>query len=408
MKRLSFVTGVFLIAILGGCTAVRTSTPQPIVHIETPFPAFTFTPSPTFTIVPPSSTPKTPLLLKKGPYLVFTGSPEGMNVIWQSEKAEDFVFEWGLDETYSMGSSVPSGDPESILYQVRLSGLVPATQYFYRISTGSAEVHGSFFTPATSTDALTFFAYGDSRSGPDTHNGIATSILEQISLDPAAQTFILSTGDLMTTATEESLQEDAFAANQTAIRKMLSILPVVNAMGNHDGTALFKQYFPYPFTTTYDWSFDYGPAHFTIIDQYIEMIPGSERWQWLKNDLSKSEKPWKFILLHAPGWSAGPHENNEMVQKIIHPLAAANGVQMIIAGHNHYYARAEVDSVIHLTTGGGGAPLYDPENGWPRVVKSIKAFHYVKIEIQGNQLSAQVISPLGEILDEFSITNEEY
>jgi hypothetical protein len=82
-------------------------------------------------------------------------------------------------------------------------------------------------------------------------------------------------------------------------------------------------------------------------------------------------------------------------------------VQLVIAGHNHYYSRAEVDGVTHITTGGGGAPLYNPESGWPRVVNYIKAFHYVKFKIEGMILNVQVLSPQGEVLDEFFLPEKE-
>lgn len=409
MKHLCITIGFLLIMLLAGCNLiVQTTTPTSItpsatINTPTQAPVLTSTNSP----VPPTPTTKPGLTLKKGPYILFNDTPNVMNVVWQSESDSEYTFEWGLTDIYELGSSVPTGDPETGLYQVRLAGLQPGTCYFYRVSTVQAEVRGSFVTPTVNSDSLTFYAYGDTRSGPETYDEISASILQQIATDPSAQTFTISTGDLMNIATEESLQENVFAENEPNIRSLLASMPIVNIMGNHDGTVLFKKYFPYPFTPTYDWSFDYGPAHFTIIDLYIELIPGSDRWFWLKNDLSASKKPWKFILLHEPGWSAGHHENNLTVQKIIHPLAVSNGVQVIIAGHNHYYSRAEVDGVTHITTGGGGAPLYDPEPGWPRVVNYIKAFHYMKFKIEGEILNVQVLSPQGEVLDEFFLPKKE-
>jgi predicted phosphodiesterase len=174
-------------------------------------------------------------------------------------------------------------------------------------------------------------------------------------------------------------------------------------MGNHDGTKLFVKYFPYPYTSSYDWSFDDGPAHFVIIDQYYGGDENSPRWQWLREDLANSTKKWKFILLHEPGWSAGPHENNLEVQKIIHPIAVKYGVSIVFAGHNHYYSRAEVDGVTYITTGGAGAPLYDPEHGYPNIVVAIKEYHYLKIQISGNSLGMNVLTPRGDIIDELTI-----
>jgi hypothetical protein len=196
----------------------------------------------------------------------------------------------------------------------------------------------------------------------------------------------------------------AFDAQWRSIVQLSSQVPIVNAMGNHDGTKLFIRYFPYPYTKTFDWSFDYGPAHFVVIDLYSGVGENSARWQWLRDDLAASTKKWKFILLHEPGWSAGPHEGNTAVREIIHPIAVRNGVSVIFAGHNHYYARAQVDGITYLTIGGGGGALYDPEYGWPFIVKKFKANHYLRIEITGNTLTVSVLSLEQEVLDQFQIS----
>lgn len=329
--------------------------------------------------------------------------------MWQaeSEKLVDYLFEWGTDEQYSSGSVVPPGDLESHLYSVVLNDLTSGTRYYYRISASREEFLGDFISPSTETADLVFYALGDTRSGTATHDLIAGSILSQIETEPATQTFMISTGDLMDFADEQNLQENEFSPQHSRIRSLLASLPVVNVLGNHDDITLFKKYFPYPYTRTYDWSFDYGPLHVTVINQYNTLSPGTDRWIRLRDDLTFSDKPWKVIALHEPGWSAGPHENNQTVQEVIQALAEEYGVSLIIAGHNHYYARAEVNGVVHLTTGGGGAPLYDPENNWPRVEKTIKAYHYVKLVITGNTMKIQAHSPQGEILDEFLLIKQE-
>jgi phosphodiesterase/alkaline phosphatase D-like protein len=160
-----------------------------------------------------------------------------MTVVWQGEPNEAYLFEWGLDSTFPLGSSTPSGDPGTSLIQVKLSGLIPATHYLYRISTLTAEVQGSFVTPPVDSNSLIFFAFGDTRSGPETLNEISASILQYVAANPSAQTFVISTGDLMDTATEESLQENLFASDQIYNRSLMATMPVVNIMGNHDGTA---------------------------------------------------------------------------------------------------------------------------------------------------------------------------
>ncbi|NOQ97639.1 MAG: T9SS type A sorting domain-containing protein [Calditrichae bacterium] len=113
-------------------------------------------------------------------------------------------------------------------------------------------------------------------------------------------------------------------------------------------------------------------------------------------------------MLHEPGWSAGGgHENNTNVQNYIQPLCEQYGVTMVIAGHNHYYARALVNGVYHMTTGGGGAPLHWPESGHPNVQKTSFSHHFCEVNIRGNYLDFTAINISGAVIDEFSIDNSQ-
>ena len=75
----------------------------------------------------------------------------------------------------------------------------------------------------------------------------------------------------------------------------------------------------------------------------------------------------------------------------------------MFGGHNHYYARGVVNGVHHVTTGGGGAPLYDPESGHPNIVAYAKVNHFCKITIKGGELYYSALTPEGEVIDEFTI-----
>lgn len=196
-----------------------------------------------------------------------------------------------------------------------------------------------------------------------------------------------------------------FDPDYPGIRSMLAQLPYQVAMGNHEESgALFSKYFPYPFAGARYWSFDYGPAHVAIVDQYTAYGPGSPQLAWLESDLASTDKPWRFVSLHEPGWSAGGgHSNDSIVQNYIQPLCEDYGVAVVFAGHNHYYARADVNGVQHVTTGGGGAPLYAPETTYPNVVVAEMALHYCKIEINRNILTFSALTPGGETIDEFTL-----
>ena len=44
----------------------------------------------------------------------------------------------------------------------------------------------------------------------------------------------------------------------------------------------------------------------------------------------------------------------------LHAFLKAQGVKVVLQGHNHYYAHCEYDGVHYLTLGSGGCNLTDP------------------------------------------------
>jgi hypothetical protein len=195
-----------------------------------------------------------------------------------------------------------------------------------------------------------------------------------------------------------------FPSGFAYIREMMACLPYQACMGNHEQDGLlFTKYFPYPYVANRYWSFDYGPVHFAVVDQYVPYGPGSAQLTWLENDLASTDKPWKIVYLHEPGWSAGGHGNNTNVQNYIHPLLVEHAPTLLFAGHNHYYARAVVDDVHHITTGGGGAPLYSPTPTYPYVVAAVQTFHFCTVEIDGEVLHFEAINTGSSIIDSFTV-----
>lgn len=347
-----------------------------------------------------------PPLMRKAPYLIYTGTNTEMKVIWQLALAETCTIEWGTDTSYSMGSSQTTEHGTDHQHTYTLTGLSPGALFYYRVSAGGDQYTGSFHAaPAADSNSLKFMAYGDTRTYPADHDSVAAAMLSECIGEPEYQSLIICVGDLVTDGDLESEWDtEFFDPSYTNIQGMLGCLPYQAAMGNHEGSGvLFVKYFPYPFVSNRYWSFDYGPAHFTVVDQYTSYSPGSAQLDWIESDLAATGKPWKFIYLHEPGWSAGGHGNNTSVQNYIQPLCEQYGVSILFAGHNHYYARAVVNGIQHVTTGGGGAPLRTPDPAYPNIVTASEAFHYCKLDIEGGRLWFEAITPDGVVLDTLSL-----
>jgi hypothetical protein len=340
------------------------------------------------------------------PYLVFTGKSSEMRVMWHLLETVEATIQWGTDDTYSLGSAETSEVDVDHTHVYTISNLTPGMKYYYRVIFNDLAYEGSFFTsPPGNETNLKFFTYGDTRSHPEVHETLSGAMVSLYKSDPSYQTFVLHAGDIVDEGDEvSSWASDLFNPGTGAIREMMMGIPLLACMGNHeDSGVLFEKYFTYPYKDERYYSFDYGPVHVTVIDQYVDYSPGSAQYQWIVDDLGSTDRPWKFLLMHEPGWSAGYHPNNEDVQTYLHPLCRQFGVDIVFAGHNHYYARAAVEGIQYVTTGGGGAPLKTPGASASGIVAVAKRHHFCKIDIQDNVLSFEAVTAEGDLLDGFTL-----
>ena len=344
--------------------------------------------------------------IRKAPYLIFEGSNTAMTVLWQTTGTESNTLRWGTDTNYTLGQATVGVYGTDFQHKYTITGLQPNTKYYYEVAGYGT---GSFRTaPASSATSLKFLAYGDSRSYPASHETVASRMRSKYASDPAYQTLVLHDGDFIGSDTEADWTAQHFVSGSSYpnMRALQAEVPMIGARGNHEGTgAVYKKYFPFPYVANYYWSFDYGPVHFTVIDNYASFTSGSAQYNWLVNDLSSTTKPWKVILQHEPGWGAGTHSNNTSIQSALHPLFKQYGVDLIVNGHNHNYARALVEAKNYITTGGGGASLYTPDAGYPNIVKVDKSYHYTEVDVQDTTLTMTARRADGTVIETITVNH---
>jgi len=376
--------------------------------------------------------------IRKGPYLIYPGNSTSMTVLWQTDRTPaQATIEWGSTTDYHSTVTVlenGNGEDEH-QFSYTITDLTPGSRTYYQVSVDGEQFPGSFLTaPSESATSLTFYAYGDTRSHPDIHDSVISQLMADLNTNPdERQTFCLHVGDFVTFGLDEAYWDDEyFNRNYTDTMTFLSSLPVMGTIGDHEtfdtdtytpdyehAGELYRKYWPYPLypdTKHFYYSFDYGPAHVCVLDQYTaEYTKGSTQYAWAEQDLSNSTKPWKVVMFHDPAWSAygiegpdvGPHENDEIVQSDLCPLFENNGVTVVVQGHNHYYARCTVNGIQYLALGGGGADPYPPAPNQSNVGKAIQAYHFAKFDISGNTMSVSVISNEGEKIDSFTVNKSE-
>jgi len=175
---------------------------------------------------------------------------------------------------------------------------------------------------------------------------------------------------------------------------------MVPVAGNHDGT--FKwNWFRNMFTlkepnnawsnmTGVYYSFDYGDAHIAVLNTN-DMYPMTVAQQnWLVNDMKASDAKWKIVLTHRPPYTMGSHANSPELlpmRRTLIPLFDRAGVDLVMSGHDHIYARTrpmrgdkpagepgnaytDPAGTLYLLPGAAGAKRYDIVN---TVLPSMKA-----------------------------------
>ncbi|MEN8230298.1 MAG: metallophosphoesterase [Bacteroidota bacterium] len=346
----------------------------------------------------------------KQPYLLFTGVNNQMDINWQMANQDTCFVEWGLDSGMGLGRDSTYEYSEEHLHQYTFKDLQEGTKYYYRVISFEDTIDGSFVSsPSPESDKISFSVYGDTRNHPGIHNMVANALIEYQEQFPGFQSLLMHTGDIVYDGDlEEHWNSQFFSPAMKGFRKLMAMTSFIPAYGNHEESGvLLRKYFPLPWVSAegFYYSFDYGPAHFVLLDVYSDYQEGTDQYAWIANDLATSEKRWKFIFAHRTGWSAGGHTDLPDVRDHIQPLCEEHGVQIYFAGHNHNYARANVNGIIHLTTGGGGAPLNVPYGVRENVVFMVTDYHFTAISIDGDSLNMKAINTDGEILDDHTISS---
>ena len=388
-----------------------------------------------FNVAADSSSPAQGPAFLKSPYLLYTNDNTKMTIMWQTTSSTVSEIEWGSTPSYgaqAMATESGSGNYQH-QFSYTMTGLPPASRIFYKVTAGSATATGSYLTaPASSATALTFYAYGDNRDGVNNQEDVIHQLLKDMDKDPDnCQTFCLHAGDMTRYGEDEDFWVHFFP-NVTdpdeidfpSMIRFLGSMPVLMSIGNHEtyninGSTptypgdILRKYWPFEYyaqTNRSYYSFDYGPVHVTVLDQYADSgsyaVKGSAQYNWMVNDLAGSTKTWKIVMFHEPAWTAAsPGKNAKKIQAVLCPIFKANGVKLVIQGHTHYYARCNPpDGLTYLVLGGGGAMLGPPPDpAAPFVSFSAMAYHFARFDILGNTMKVTVTDDTGNVIDTFAI-----
>eukprot|EP00002_Diphylleia_rotans_P030629 TRINITY_DN630_c0_g1_i1.p1 TRINITY_DN630_c0_g1~~TRINITY_DN630_c0_g1_i1.p1 ORF type:complete len:443 (-),score=81.34 TRINITY_DN630_c0_g1_i1:130-1458(-) len=334
------------------------------------------------------------------------------------------------------------------LFSATLTRLAADSSYCYRIFVGREEIVGGLVfrtAPASdSTKPVRFIAWGDFGAGTAAQREIRDAMWTRYE----SADHMLALGDnVYLTGTHEQFENNFFQVyKEQAAQKALYLTP-----GNHDyyanGAQSYLDNFFQPqnaFRQDHKgryFSWDWGMIHYVSVDTETPLDDAPTQpdgmLAWLEDDLSKTRKDWKIVIMHKPPYSEGRIVDNR-VNNLLVPIFEKYGVQIVLTGHWHDYQRyppiregrvttTSAGGVTYMISGGGGYPIigglvernngyvYDPNFTEPgRDPKAYadapsdpvvynKAYNFLYGVVSGCELYLEALDRRGSVFDSFTL-----
>lgn len=125
--------------------------------------------------------------------------------------------------------------------------------------------------------------------------------------------------------------------------------------------------------------------------------------KWIEEQLAKDDSKWKIAFLHHPPYSSGgKHGSSTDIRDILEPMFIKYGVDVVLAGHEHFYERLKPQKGIYYFITGAGGKLRpgDVKKGSPLTeVAFDRDLSFMLIEITKDEMHFQVIARDGATVD---------
>ncbi len=237
-------------------------------------------------------------------------------------------------------------------HKVALKGLEPGTTYYYRVGSKKYDSWGnvSKFVTDDGDNKFSFLAIADVQASSYENFSKASRVMQKgVEYNPDAE-FIVNLGDFVNDCTND--EWTWYGETFNAFNTNYTLVPVA---GNHEGNPTNKLN-PGWFANQFNldaakdslqvngvyYSFDYGDAHFTVLNTN-DMYPMTEAQRnWIYNDLNGSNAKWKILLMHRAAYSAGKNINKPdtlAMRETIIEIVDATDVDLVLSGHDHMYMR---------------------------------------------------------------------
>jgi len=315
-------------------------------------------------------------------------------------------------------------------HSVMVDGLLPNTTYVYRVGNGEAsEAYWSeWFQYKTANtgnkDPFSFIYFGDAQNHV---KSLWSRVIRNSYRQFPHVDFMLHAGDLINDRDANLEWGEWFYAGSF----IHATVPSVMTPGNHeyrDGvlSSLWRPQFTLPENGPIEalketcFAIDYQDMKVISIDSegFDESLEAREaQIKWLDSVLQSNTKKWTAITTHYPIYSTAKGRDNLELREALKPLIDKYGVDLVLQGHDHTYARGYAENEGEgLTVVEDAGTVYAVSVSGPKMYESkdqewmVRRGEYTQlfqiITVSENRIKYGAYTPTGTLYDAFEIVKE--
>lgn len=378
--------------------------------------------------------------------VITADSTTSRTFMWQSDYAEENpVVEYHQagddDSLMQLPASSDAFSDDGVttyIHTAAVSDLKPGTAYEYRVGAGDKRSDWQSFHTAQGHDFKALI-FPDSQSSD--YSVWAATAQPAWQRNQDAQ-FFINMGDLVDNG-QDHYQWNAWF---DVVGDMIARIPVVPLLGNHETYDKdWKVRMPEAYLHLFAlpridrekyqnqfYSFDYGDVHFVVLNTQSQELADFEpsldedEVAWFKEDMAKTTKKWKIVLMHKDplqyGFANRPQPREEGFSpegRLWMPLFDQYGVDAVLSAHLHTYRdrghirnfQRDESGPLYLITGVAGNVQYP--GLWKQhsldeyVAPQPETDNYMTLEATDDSLTFRSFLPDGQLLEEKSISSHK-
>lgn len=378
--------------------------------------------------------------------VITADSTTSRTFMWQSDYAEENpVVEYRQagddDSLMQLPASSDAFSDDGVttyIHTAAVSDLKPGTAYEYRVGAGDKRSDWQSFHTVQGHDFKALI-FPDSQSSD--YSVWAATAQPAWQRNQDAQ-FFINMGDLVDNG-QDHYQWNAWF---DVVGDMIARIPVVPLLGNHETYDKdWKVRMPEAYLHLFAlpridrekyqnqfYSFDYGDVHFVVLNTQSQELADFEpsldedEVAWFKEDMAKTTKKWKIVLMHKDplqyGFANRPQPREEGFSpegRLWMPLFDQYGVDAVLSAHLHTYRdrghirnfQRDESGPLYLITGVAGNVQYP--GLWKQhsldeyVAPQPETDNYMTLEATDDSLTFRSFLPDGQLLEEKSISSHK-